>query len=87
MDREIQLAASDFDVKPREFNDESHYRTIVTQMRSGDRILFESDGAATRSVGSEPQESNDTIRNHLERIMDDVDVIQVLDLPFAGEQN
>ena len=87
MDREIQLTASDFDVKPRAFNDESYYRTIVTEMRSGDRILFESDGSATRSLGSEPQESNDIIRNQLERIMDDVDAIQVLDLPFEGEQN
>ena len=87
MDREIQLTASDFDVKPRAFNEESYYRAIVTEMRSGDRILFESDGSATRSLGSEPQESNDIIRNQLERIMDDVDAIQVLDLPFEGEQN
>ena len=40
MDREIQLTASDFDVKPRAFNEESYYRTIVTEMRSGDRILL-----------------------------------------------
>ncbi|MEC8474430.1 MAG: protein kinase [Planctomycetota bacterium] len=87
MDGEIQLTASDFDVKPRAFKDESYYRTIVMEMRSGDRILFESDGSAIRSLGSEPQESNDTIRNQLDKIMNDVDTIQVLDLPFAGKQN
>ena len=87
MDGEIQLTASDFDVKPRAFKDESYYRTIVMEMRSGDRILFESDGSAIRSLGSEPQESNDTIRNQLHKIMNDVDTIQVLDLPFAGKQN
>lgn len=85
MDREIQLTASDFDAEPRAFNEESYYRTIVTEMRSGERILFESDGSATRSLGSEPQESNDAIRNQLENIMDEIDAIQVLDLPFEGE--